>query len=158
MNVCWACKWNASSCYGKLPHPTDHTNLSIKSLCFSSITIASLNEQRQAKHSQTTDIQCLSLEKNQETTLIFMDQELSYPLSISVNLLVVSPNKIGRENTPSSVPAQVKLPTDNVNESDNEPKSATSESNLISSTWAAARFTTQHTIDRIYDFNLLRRW
>ncbi|XP_037032912.1 protein germ cell-less [Bradysia coprophila] len=95
------------------------------------ITIASLNDQRQAKHTQTTDIQCLSLEKNQETTLIFMDQELTYPLYISVNLLVVSPNKIKRESTPS-VPTEVNLPTDNVNENHSEPKSI-SESNLFSS-------------------------
>jgi len=92
-----------------------------------SITIASLNDQRQAKHTQTTDIQCVSLEKNQETPLIFMDQELSYPLYISVNLLVVSPNKIRRELTPS-VPKEVKLSSDNADTDESMTKPTGSES------------------------------
>lgn len=96
-----------------------------------SITIASLNDQRQAKHTQTTDIQCLSLEKNQEIPLIFMEQELTYPLHISVNLLVVSPNKIRQESTPS-VPHKCKESTDSVSENENSVKS-TSESNFLSS-------------------------
>lgn len=90
-----------------------------------------MNDQRQAKHTQTTDIQCLSLEKNQETPLIFMDQELTYPLYISVNLLVVSPNKIQREPTPS-VPNQVKVSKDTVHENESKVKSR-SESNYLSS-------------------------
>lgn len=62
------------------------------------------------------------MEKNQEIPLILMEQELTYPLNISVNLLVVSPNKILRESTPS-VPNQVKVSTDTVNESESNVKS-----------------------------------
>lgn len=62
-----------------------------------------------------------------------MDQELSYPLYISVNLLVVSPNKIRRESTPGAS-NQYKLATDNANENERIVKSR-SESIFLSS-WA----------------------
>lgn len=60
-----------------------------------------------------------------------MEPELTSPLYISVNLLVVSPNKIRRESTPN-VPNQVKLSTDAVRENGYEAKSS-NESNYFSS-------------------------
>lgn len=62
-----------------------------------------------------------------------MDQELSYPLYISVNLLVVSPNKIRRESTPGAM-HQVKVSTDNANE--NERKVKLRSESFYSSSWA----------------------
>lgn len=58
-----------------------------------------------------------------------MDQELSYPLYISVNLLVVSPNKIGRE---SSISNQVNASADDVNGNERKVKSTSGESNISS--------------------------
>lgn len=55
------------------------------------VSVASLNDLRQIKHQQTTPIQSVSLDKNEEAMLIMFDKELTYPLLISVNMLVVSP-------------------------------------------------------------------
>lgn len=63
------------------------------SIYFHSVTILSLNEQRQVKHSQTTGIKTISLDRNEETRLIYLDTELVYPVLISLNLLVTTPNK-----------------------------------------------------------------
>lgn len=60
----------------------------------SSVTILSLNEQRQVRHSQTTDIKTIQLDRNEETRLIYLDSELVYPVLVSLNLLVATPNKI----------------------------------------------------------------
>lgn len=60
---------------------------------FHRVTIASLNDLRQIKHSQTTGIKSITLDKNEEQQLMVMDKELVHPLLISVNLLVVTPNK-----------------------------------------------------------------
>lgn len=51
-----------------------------------------MNELRQVKHSETTDIKSITLEKNEEIQLLHLNKDLVYPLLISVNLLVVSPN------------------------------------------------------------------
>lgn len=58
------------------------------------VTIFSLNEQRQVRHLQTTDIKSIQLDRNEETRLIFLDSELVYPVLVSLNLLVTTPNKI----------------------------------------------------------------
>lgn len=55
------------------------------------VTLCSLNGQRQVRHKQTTDIVPLSLDKNQELPLLYLDNALDYPLLISLNLLLVSP-------------------------------------------------------------------
>lgn len=65
-------------------------------------TLASLNDQRQVTHSQTTDIKSLCLDKNEEVSLMLMDKELTYPLLVSVNLLVVSPDNITIEDFESA--------------------------------------------------------
>lgn len=59
-----------------------------------SVTILSLNEQRQVRHLQTTDIKTIQLDRNEETRLIYLDSELVYPVLVSLNLLVTTPNKI----------------------------------------------------------------
>lgn len=46
------------------------------------------------KHSQTTDIKLIQLDRNEETRLIYLDSELVYPILVSVNLLVTTPNKL----------------------------------------------------------------
>lgn len=53
-----------------------------------------MNEQRQVRHLQTTDIKSIQLDRNEETRLIFLDSELVYPVLVSLNLLVTTPNKI----------------------------------------------------------------
>ncbi|XP_055314229.1 protein germ cell-less [Sitodiplosis mosellana] len=58
------------------------------------VTIFSLNEQRQVRHLQTTNIKSIQLDRNEETRLIYLDSELVYPVLISLNLLVSTPNKI----------------------------------------------------------------
>lgn len=60
--------------------------------CYS-IKIISLNEQRQVRHSQTTGIKTITLDRNEETRLIYLDSELVYPVLVSLNLLVTTPNK-----------------------------------------------------------------
>lgn len=62
-------------------------------IIFIRITILSLNEQRQVRHSQSTGIKTISLDRNEETRLIYLDTELVYPVLISLNLLVTTPNK-----------------------------------------------------------------
>lgn len=52
-----------------------------------------MNEQRQVKHTQTTGIKTISLDRNEEIRLIYLDSELDYPLLVSLNLLVTTPHK-----------------------------------------------------------------
>lgn len=66
------------------------------------VTILSLNEQRQVRHSQTTGIKTIQLDRNEEMRLILLDSELVYPVLISVNLLVTTPNKL-----PKPIPAPI---------------------------------------------------
>uniref|UniRef100_W8BY25 Protein germ cell-less n=1 Tax=Ceratitis capitata TaxID=7213 RepID=W8BY25_CERCA len=54
-------------------------------------SVTSINSQRQPTFTQRTEVTSLSLEKNQEVTLMLMDTKLVHPLLISVNLLVVMP-------------------------------------------------------------------
>ncbi|XP_014085304.2 protein germ cell-less [Bactrocera oleae] len=54
-------------------------------------SVTSINSQRQPTFTQKTEITSLSLEKNQEVTIMLMDTLLVHPLLISVNLLVVPP-------------------------------------------------------------------
>lgn len=44
-------------------------------------------------HAQTTGIKTIQLDRNEETRLLYLDSELTYPVLISVNLLVTTPNK-----------------------------------------------------------------
>lgn len=71
-----------------------------------SVTIYSLNEQRQVMHSQTTGIRTIQLDRNEESRLIYLDSELKYPVLISVNLLVTTPNKLPQP-PPSPIPETI---------------------------------------------------
>lgn len=55
------------------------------------VSVTSINSQRQRAFTQTSEIISLSLEKNEEATLMLLDTKLVHPLLISVNLLVVTP-------------------------------------------------------------------
>uniref|UniRef100_A0A8W7PHM7 BTB domain-containing protein n=1 Tax=Anopheles coluzzii TaxID=1518534 RepID=A0A8W7PHM7_ANOCL len=55
------------------------------------VSLASLNELRQIKHQQTSPILSISLEKNEETQLVVFDRELTFPLLVSVNMMLVAP-------------------------------------------------------------------
>lgn len=57
------------------------------------VSIVSLNDLRQIKHQQTTPIQSIALDKNEEAMLIIFDKELTYPMLVSVNMLVISPQR-----------------------------------------------------------------
>lgn len=46
------------------------------------------------RHLQTTDIKTIQLDRNEETRLIYLDSELVFPVLVSLNLLVTTPNKI----------------------------------------------------------------
>uniref|UniRef100_A0A336MSM2 CSON004496 protein n=1 Tax=Culicoides sonorensis TaxID=179676 RepID=A0A336MSM2_CULSO len=78
-------------------------SLQVKREFLIKITLISLNDQRQVKHSQTTGIKELSLEKNEERPLLQMDPELNYPLLISANILVVTPNQTKIESNNATV-------------------------------------------------------
>ncbi|EDV98399.1 protein germ cell-less [Drosophila grimshawi] len=54
-------------------------------------TVTSINAQRQPVHSQRSEIITLSLEKNEEVSLMVLDSQLVHPLLISINMLVVMP-------------------------------------------------------------------
>ncbi|XP_053679747.1 protein germ cell-less [Anopheles nili] len=54
------------------------------------VSLASLNELRQIKHMQTTSILSISLEKNEDAQLVVFDRELTFPLLVSVNLMLVA--------------------------------------------------------------------
>lgn len=58
------------------------------------VSTTSINSQRQRAFTQKSEIISLSLEKNEEATLMLLDPKLVHPLLISVNLLVVSPTKV----------------------------------------------------------------
>uniref|UniRef100_A0A182WEH6 BTB domain-containing protein n=1 Tax=Anopheles minimus TaxID=112268 RepID=A0A182WEH6_9DIPT len=57
------------------------------------VSLASLNELRQIKHQQTTPILSIALEKNEETQLVVFDRELTFPLLVSVNMMLVAPSE-----------------------------------------------------------------
>jgi BTB/POZ domain-containing protein 13 (germ cell-less protein-like 1) len=89
-------------------------------------TLASLNELRQVKHQQTTGIKSICLDRNEECLLLVMDKELTYPLQISVNLLVVTPNKpqseaVGSQGSKSAAkPSTPQFDNDDDDETDAE--------------------------------------
>ncbi|XP_055624564.1 protein germ cell-less [Toxorhynchites rutilus septentrionalis] len=68
-------------------------SLQVKRQFLIRVSLASLNDLRQIKHQQTTPIQSISLDKNEEAMLIMLDKELTYPLHVSINMLVVSPSR-----------------------------------------------------------------
>ncbi|XP_065075702.1 protein germ cell-less [Ochlerotatus camptorhynchus] len=85
-------------------------SLQVKRQFLIRVSLTSLNDLRQIKHQQTTPIQTISLDKNEEAMLIMFDKELTYPLLISVNMLVVSPprtnsNPSGAIGSPTAGPS-----------------------------------------------------
>lgn len=88
-------------CFGWiLPDPlviSQHTN---------SVTLTSLNAQRQAVHQQSTDVTALRLERNQEVKLLTFDALVTYPLMVSVNLLFTTPNKTPAISEEIDAPAE----------------------------------------------------
>ncbi|EDW09654.1 protein germ cell-less [Drosophila mojavensis] len=65
--------------------------------------VTSINAQRQAVFTQTSEITTLSLEKNEEVSLMVLDPKLVHPLLISINMLVVMPpNQSFKEVVPHS--------------------------------------------------------
>ncbi|GLG96519.1 Protein germ cell-less [Gryllus bimaculatus] len=55
------------------------------------ITLASLDEQRQIKQTQSTGTKSMSFFKNEEVVLLVLDSELTFPILVSVNLLTTCP-------------------------------------------------------------------
>lgn len=51
-----------------------------------------MNEQRQVQHTQTTGLKTIQLDRNEENRLLVFDQDLTYPILLSVNLLVTKPD------------------------------------------------------------------
>ncbi|XP_030375029.1 protein germ cell-less isoform X2 [Scaptodrosophila lebanonensis] len=54
-------------------------------------TVTSINAQRQPVFTQTSEISSLSLEKNEEVSLMVLDPKLVHPLLISINMLLITP-------------------------------------------------------------------
>ncbi|KAH8277607.1 hypothetical protein KR018_001958 [Drosophila ironensis] len=66
-------------------------------------TVSSINARRQPVYTQTSEICVLSLEKNDEVSLMVLDPQLVHPLLISINMLVVNPpNQSFKEIVPFS--------------------------------------------------------
>lgn len=57
------------------------------------VNLISFNNFRQIKAQQTSGIQSISLDKNEEVKILTMDRDLTFPLIICVCLLTVSPNE-----------------------------------------------------------------
>lgn len=72
------------------------------------MTIISLNEQRQVKHSQSTGVKLKQLDRNEESGLLCIDAEHAYPILVSVNLLVNTPNKLP---TPFTLAENASIPS-----------------------------------------------
>ncbi|XP_016988519.1 protein germ cell-less-like [Drosophila rhopaloa] len=69
------------------------------------ITVTSIDDQRRAVFTQTSEICSLSLERNEEVPLMVLDPRLVHPLLISINMLVVMPpNQSFKEIVPLSIP------------------------------------------------------
>lgn len=66
-------------------------SLQVKRQFLIRVSLTSLNELRQIKHQQTTQIVSVSLEKNEEAPLVVFDPELTFPMLISVNMMLDSP-------------------------------------------------------------------
>ncbi|KFB37754.1 AGAP011686-PA-like protein [Anopheles sinensis] len=66
-------------------------SLQVKRQFLIRISLTSMNELGQIKHQQTTQIVSVSLEKNEEAPLVVFDPELTYPMLISVNMMLDSP-------------------------------------------------------------------
>ncbi|XP_055699038.1 protein germ cell-less [Phlebotomus papatasi] len=66
-------------------------SLQVKRQFLARVTILTVNENSQVKRRQSSGIKALTLEKNEEVTLLQFDKDLSYPLLISINILTVSP-------------------------------------------------------------------
>ncbi|PNF30590.1 hypothetical protein B7P43_G06130 [Cryptotermes secundus] len=113
LDLIWSCSTHTLRV--KRNHHTEHeVMLSMQSrrhiLC--RVTLVSLNEQRQVKHTQSTGLKSLSLFKNEEVTLLVLDKDLTYPLLLSVNLLFSSPVTSSQESgltdgLPLPSPAQI---------------------------------------------------
>lgn len=94
----------------------------MKSLVYS-VTILSLNEQRQVRHSQTTGIKFIQLDRNEETRLIYLDSQLVYPVLVSLNLLVTTPHKLPlppTEESESTLPSTSGQSPDNSNSNESD--------------------------------------
>lgn len=55
-----------------------------------SVTISSLNKHGQVTHTQSTEIKSLLLERNAEKLLMEFDENLHYPMVVSVKMYVAS--------------------------------------------------------------------
>uniref|UniRef100_A0A034V8G6 Protein germ cell-less n=1 Tax=Bactrocera dorsalis TaxID=27457 RepID=A0A034V8G6_BACDO len=95
-------------------------------------SVTSINSQRQPTFTQKTEISSLSLEKNQEVTIMLMDTLLVHPLLISVNLLVVPPasqhfkqHVYGNEDTITAATVPISEIGANCNPADDAQRSGT---------------------------------
>ncbi|XP_039955492.1 protein germ cell-less [Bactrocera tryoni] len=95
-------------------------------------SVTSINSQRQPTFTQKTEISSLSLEKNQEVTIMLMDTLLVHPLLISVNLLVVPPTSqhfkqhvYGNEDTINAATVPISEIGANCNSADDAQRSGT---------------------------------
>lgn len=55
------------------------------------------------QHTQTSGIKHLELDRNEEFGLLFIGSEVTYPILVSVNLLVNTPNKLPIPLTPVDI-------------------------------------------------------
>ncbi|XP_043480223.1 protein germ cell-less [Leptopilina heterotoma] len=67
------------------------------------VRLISLNEQRQINHMQDSGMLRLSLHKNEEKQVMILDKQLTYPLSVSVNMQVVTPFLTNEEEKSTTI-------------------------------------------------------
>lgn len=75
-------------------HRTEHErllSLRVKRQFLIRVSLTSLNELRQIKHQQTTPIMSITLEKNEDTQLLVFDPELTFPVLVSLNMMLLPP-------------------------------------------------------------------
>uniref|UniRef100_A0AAG5DKE9 BTB domain-containing protein n=1 Tax=Anopheles atroparvus TaxID=41427 RepID=A0AAG5DKE9_ANOAO len=87
-------------------------SLQVKRQFLVRVSLTSLNELRQIKHQQTTCIESVSLEKNEEIQLVVFDRELTFPLLISVNMMLDPPPEKVASASPAAASDAKSAPND----------------------------------------------
>lgn len=82
------------------------------------VNLISFNKYRQIKCQQTSGIQSIALDKNEEVKILTMDRELTFPLIICVSLLTVTPTE--RERATTQLSPEPRTSTIGAEEPDNQ--------------------------------------
>lgn len=96
------------------------------------VTIFSLNQQRQIEHYQTTGLKTIQLERNEETRLLILDPKITFPILISLNLLVCTPDRtypMVLGDAAAQQPDSESIPSTDITKFENANKTSLNDSN-----------------------------